>query len=436
MPKPTEVPAWNTAASNRVTPPLGIQQTGHAPNSIPSSSYENWRANLTGEWCQWVMDGTAANDATAHLVETDSAGHISCLGLEIDGNSGTPDALLEVTNATGAAAEFSGGGAAPTVVINGSTGASSLYVQAGDGQPGIQAVGNGSGPGIFAPAGAGHPGVEARGDSGSPGIEAESSDDASSHGLVTITNVDAIPGVFGLYARCSAAGGTALLGEAAPSGTTDGAGILASGGSASGSGATALRATIVGEGYACELLSPATPRRAPLYLRPIDADPTTMQDGDVWTRDTVGDNEGGMYVRERGFSRGVHATAGGYAGFFGESRSTSSTTSTSPLTKITASFGSYAPKRAGSVRLRAVAEMEKTAASNGVLEIYDVNAGSVVVSRTLEFQAGVPRDVVIETNYTLPVAGARTFRLRYSSAAVASGTISIREASLRCDGVF
>ena len=264
MPKPTEVPLWNTNATNRVNPPIGVQQAGHAPNSTPSSSYENWRSGLAGDWCQWVMDGTSADDATAHIVETNAQGEISCLGLTIDANSGSPAALLEVVNATGAAAEFTGGGAAPTLVVNGSSGDASLYVEAAAGRPAVQAVGNGSGPGVLANAGTGHPGVESAGDSGQPGVRVTSADDAGSHGLVGVTHVDAITGVYGIYARCESNGGTALLGEAALAGTTAGAGILASGGAASGSAATALRAVVVGTGYACELLSPSSPGRAPL----------------------------------------------------------------------------------------------------------------------------------------------------------------------------
>ncbi len=436
MPKPSTLPAWNTAGDNRITPPAGIQQAGHAANAAPSSSYENWRTNLTYEWCVWVNDGTSDADATAHIVETDSSGQISCLFLEIDSDTASPDAAMNVTNATGSAAEFSGGGAAPTLVVNGSTSDVAIFADAGLNQPAIRARGNGTGPGISVEAVGSAPGIDALGGNGRPGILASSSDEADAHGIRTTTDADAPVGTYGLYSSSAAAGGTAMYAEAATAGTTAGAGLFASGGSASGSAATAMRAVIVGDGYACELLSPSNPERAPLYVRGVSSDPATLQDGDVWTRSTVGDDEGGMYLRERAQTRGVHASAGGFASFLGESRSTSSTASSAESTKITASFGSYAPKRAGIVRLRAVAEMEKTTATSGVLDIYDSTAGVVVESRTIEFQAGQPRDITIETNYTLPAAGARTFLLRYASAAAASGSVSIREASLRCDGVY
>lgn len=63
--KPSKVPEWNDNATNRTEPTEPQKDTGWAFQQIPPSSWENWRANLVGQWFKWVderfSDG-ATND--------------------------------------------------------------------------------------------------------------------------------------------------------------------------------------------------------------------------------------------------------------------------------------------------------------------------------------------------------------------------------------
>lgn len=435
MPKPAELNAWNTDGSNRVVPPAGQLATGHVPEENPSSSYENWWKNITYQWSLWINDGSALASADAHIVETDGAGLISTVALEVDGDD-LGGAVLVVDNASGEAASFTAGGGGSALVANGSTGSAAIVALAAGNQAAILAQGSGTAAAVQATSHGTGPGFLGIGGSGGVGIEAESDDSAGEHGLRTLTtDGSAAANTYGQYARCEDDDGTALYAEASINGSTSGAAILASGGTATGSAATAIRASIIGDGYACELLSPSSPERAPLYIRTVTADPATRQDGDVWMRGNVG-SEGGMYIQERGFTRGVHATAGGFAGFLGESRATSSTTSTGFQTKITANFGGHDPKRAGVVHFEVAAEVEKSSSGNIELQIYDATAADSILERTIECDANTPRDITIKTAYTLPSAGDRTIQLRFRSTSIASGTVQIREASLSARGVF
>lgn len=48
--RPTSVPVWNTAGTNRVTPSGGLQAAGYATGATPVSGNFNWFKNLVYQW--------------------------------------------------------------------------------------------------------------------------------------------------------------------------------------------------------------------------------------------------------------------------------------------------------------------------------------------------------------------------------------------------
>lgn len=82
--RPSELPVWNTDATNRTTPSAGQQASGWLFQQIPPSSYENWRANLVYEWCVYVNAASPLPLEEEHLVSTDGAGHAAVFTFEVD----------------------------------------------------------------------------------------------------------------------------------------------------------------------------------------------------------------------------------------------------------------------------------------------------------------------------------------------------------------
>ncbi len=453
MPKPTYAPQWNLDGLNRITPPLLVVQRGHAPNETPSSAYENDYKHAVGEWLQWAQAGSPVALASAHIVETDANGHCALRALTLGDELALDSPLVVTAEGTTclAAGDFIGNGGALGIRVSGGAGAAGLEAQGGaDGWPGVVATGggdaaglegvggSGGGPGVRGVGSAGGAGVEATASNGGVGMSATSGNAAGEHGLEAVVDTDTV-GVYAVYARSLSDEATALLGAASATSTELAAGVHASGGPSSASLGTALRAVVVGEGCAIEALTPAAPVRAPMHIRPNDADPTDLVDGDLFMRAYDSDNEGGLYVRERSFTRGVWATEGGYAGFLGVNRTLQATSSAAGVTLVTAGFGGHAPKRTGTVRLTATCEVGRPVAGSLTLEIEDQTAGVVVLSRDIECHIASSganeRDITMKAIYNLPGIGARTFRLRLRSPGGAD-VVRAQEASLSCEGVF
>lgn len=450
MPKPSSLPAWNTAGTNRTIPPGGVQSAGHPVNDIPSSSYENWYKNLVYQWAVWANDGTSAIAATAHIVETDAAGHTGLVGLEIEGDDAAA-AALTVSNPVGVgdgvAIEATGSAGGAAMIATGGPGAPALIALGGTSdQPGVDAIGGGEGagvrgtggddggPGVIGTGTGGEAGVEGVADDSGPGVYAMSGTSSGEHAAeFVLADGGAASDVQAIRATSLDNDGIAILAAAFTNSTTAAAAIQANGGSNPASAAACFRA-VASAGYCLDTNVPSSPVRAHIHLEPVDNDPTTLDNGDIWAMAAVGP-ERGLYIREGGVTRGVWATAGGIVDALGESRAQSSTSSGAMQNKVTAAITA---KRAGVVRLHAVAEVGNSNSGQVNIDIYDVTDSVVIETREINCRVNSSdadeRDVVIETSYTLPAAGARTFALRYCDNA--GDTSRIREASLRVQGVF
>ena len=108
----------------KVDPGVGIAAEGHRPGAaFPTpAEYENYQQNRTTDWItNWVRLGTFNPDATAHLVETDSTGRAGLHGLDV-----VDDVDEIAVNVTGV------GTVVPTVLATCTTGASVFQADIGN----------------------------------------------------------------------------------------------------------------------------------------------------------------------------------------------------------------------------------------------------------------------------------------------------------------
>lgn len=125
--------------------PVGDPDQGFIPGLGISSQQVNTLFNLCGLWLDsWVLQGTSANDADAHIVETNSGGLLSAqlasigtatlgsLGLNVENMSNIFEALnVENHDPDGAGAFITAGGTGLTLTA----GDSALRATAGPGSP-------------------------------------------------------------------------------------------------------------------------------------------------------------------------------------------------------------------------------------------------------------------------------------------------------------
>lgn len=91
MAKPSTVVNW--AGDTKFDAPYETKDTKTAPAGWPTvtkgfvpgvaiaSPFVNYIVRHIQEWLEWVLDGSAAADASAHIVETSAEGNISTLGI-------------------------------------------------------------------------------------------------------------------------------------------------------------------------------------------------------------------------------------------------------------------------------------------------------------------------------------------------------------------
>lgn len=64
--KPTTIPRWNDDLTNNTEPPEAKKDAGWIFQEIPPSTWENWKAQLNGQWWKWLderlADGSDENE--------------------------------------------------------------------------------------------------------------------------------------------------------------------------------------------------------------------------------------------------------------------------------------------------------------------------------------------------------------------------------------
>jgi hypothetical protein len=138
--------------------------------------------------------------------------------------------------------------------------------------------------------------------------------------------------------------------------------------------------------------------------------------------------------------RGLWSSRNGYAHLWvaGTDSSTSATAISVPAT----AFGAYnQPKRTGTVVLEWVGEVGRTGTCQITVDIVDVSAGLIVATRTYNlYQSGAgvyERTETIRHLYTLPAAGARTWRVDITkTGGGGADVVRVRNNSLEVRGVY
>lgn len=444
-PSPAVRPRWDTGGANRVTPSGGKIALGWEGGEAPSSSYFNWWQFETGEITAWVLDGSSAGAADAHIVETDASGFTSVRQLTALGPTG---------DNYGVAGQ--GSGIAPGVTGlggNGNAGGSGDTLNGGFGVRGI----SGSGTGVAGVLGIGrsggnHPGVHGVGAGTSAGVYGASTSTSGTGiegqgGSVSGVGVHGIGGGSGAGVRGDGgAGGPGVWGVTPD--TTAAYGVLGSTSSGSDADCAGVRGTGIGDamgvfgrsvdGYGV-VAEAGNAVRSSLRVVPQSADPSTAANGDIAYVDdgTVSD----LRARVRAGWRSVmwrtlgqcHAHA--YEG--GPIDSNDSVLWADICEPdLVAPFD---PRVAGDVLIRVTGEVLRDGSDSDIqLQIFDDTANVSVGTRgVILFQTGneYERDISWEMIYTLPAPGPRQFTMRFRRSG-GSDIVSIRNVMVTIDGVF
>lgn len=95
MAKPSDLPVWNTDATNRAEPTVGRQAAGFSTSDTPTSLELNWWFNLVYEWTAYV-DDLVSNAFTWVALHTFQA------GIVVTQSTSNGTAITATANGTGA----------------------------------------------------------------------------------------------------------------------------------------------------------------------------------------------------------------------------------------------------------------------------------------------------------------------------------------------
>lgn len=436
--------------------PDGAAEEGFIPGSANPSAAEHvndW-LNRAAKLIHWVYQGSYTGDPDAHIVETDSAGKTQLQRLRVEPTGGSTD-TVEILGKVGIGQQYAltvegldcYGGAC----FFNSNVAEGISVGGGPMSYAVWAIGSFAGGG----------GIRAEGQAGWSGGYFESTDaDAiqawatgngnglqahaggtGAYGLWGDGNTlgDGVYGTggatsgYGVVGECLDTFYAGVLGRSAAAGQVSAAGVMGEGrGDAAGGYLYAS-----GNGWGAVLSAYGT--RAPLLLNARFDDPSDTTDGQLFLRG--GEGGSGYHFKIRsGEWRGVWSSRNGYCHAYipGDDVSTSATTIGVPAT----AFGAYnQPKKVGKVVLFWVGEVGRTGTCQITVDIVDVTGGVIVASRTFAlYQSGAgvyERTEVLRHHYTLPAAGARTWRVDITkSGGGGADVVRVRNQSLEVRGVF
>lgn len=442
-------PAGADPWSNQLTKVTAPTATGDGftPETGIVAEYANAELNVLSQWANWLSFGSNAAGLDAHVIETDAAGTATIaamlLGntlsavrpLTVDPN--TPgagaSAIFRATNAAGSQSESTGNVAAAIGICTGAA-AGVQGQNIGGGGAGVEGAGDGVGPGVQGTGGdSGDGGVFQGGATAGNGVVGNAI--ASFFGVVG-NGASGSPGGGGVI------GNAAMNDQAGVAGLQNSVGADPSIGSSSAVVGVALSATAVhgksqtGYGVWAES-DTTTPSRAALHLEPQDGDPSNILEGDVFYHSA----EDQLKARINGTTMGIWATGHGYAYLYGENQAQVDVSVTTFTSVITQAFvGTYEPKEnlAGMTATVCFEFGSDTAGTSFQWRLRDNTAGVDVIASRLEevHHAGAvanDRYLTAKVQYTIPLAGARSFSLQIRS--VDGFAISrIRRASIEFTG--
>jgi hypothetical protein len=306
----------------------------------------------------------------------------------------------------------------------------------GGGGPGISGTGDGAGSGVVGTGGAtGEGGTFTGGATSGAGVSGTAIGAFFGVAGVSSATSSGAGGVSGTATRNDSTGvsGLALVAGANPLSESASA-VLGLGVDASGVYGKSTN------GYGVWAESDSTsPARAALHIEPQDASPTTVIEGDVWFDSA----EEQLKIRQDGTTMGLWSTGHGYLYLFGENVAQVDNTSTTYTDVLTASFAAKQQPREAFCIATVTVNFEFGASSAGQSfewKLIDDTASPKVdvFATSIEevYVAGADaedRYLTMKTQYTIPLAGARAFKLQIASV---DGFITsrIRKASIEITG--
>lgn len=416
---PAGADPWSGMAT-KVTSPTATT-TGQTPETGWVAEYINDELNVLSEWVEWLSFGSFAAGLDAHVIETDTDGFTAVAQVVVGGTASVAGiAALDVTE--------NAGGAVTTSQFRNTTDGFAILATASGTDEVIRATQSGTGAAIVAQIVAGN-GNAVEGTGFGTGAGVTGTPGATGDGVigtctgsgkfgVSGSSSAANPNSFGVHGQAAqtAAGGVFGRNVNAGADTTNSlhSGVL--GVSTDSTGVFAISTN----GYALWAQSDTTtPARAPLHIEPQDADPITKLEGDIWYHS----GEDQLKGRIDGTTMGIWATGHGYAYVYGENAAQVSTDSSSEIDIITASFASnMEPREVGSLMTATVCFEfgGSTAGSAFQWNLLDFTATDDVIATRIEqvHNSGANADdryLTAKAQYTIPIAGPRTFKLQIRS---------------------
>lgn len=428
--------AWDGAPILADALMVSLAGQGLIPETPTPARALNSLLRRVAAFARWVEVGTFDADADAHVVETDATGESHLAQLEIvspaAASYGITVTATATTNGVGLIAIGGSGANGRGATLRGGTGASVGAACVGGDGGGIGVTGDG----VLGAAGGAFTGG-ATGDGLTATGGATSGRGATCLGTSTGAGVFATGGASngpGIQAQPGGTSGFGVDGRSHATSTANGAAVR---GLATADGIGVLGSAA--DGYGVVATSDTTsPTRSALRVTPQNADPTTLADGDVWHNSTTDELSARIASGNR---RLLWRTNGQCYGHAYDPGPATDNTGVTWATACAAAVGvPTAPPRTGLVRIRATCEVgrDTSAAGNIAIRLRDTTSGVTITSRTVElFQATgtYERDVVIETTYSVPAAGARNFELQFQRSG-GSDAVAIRNCSVVIDGMF
>lgn len=468
MAKPVDnVQIWGKAGVYTNGPYAGLSNLDPIPDAMAEEGFIPGSANPAAaehvnDWLNraaylldWVFKGSYAGAADEHIVETDANGKTQVQRLRVEPTVGTTD-TVEIFGKVGIGQQYAltvegldcYGGAA---YFN-STKAEALSAAGGLMSYALWAIGYG---GV-----GGGGGIRAQGQLGwSAGLfEADAADAIQAYGGGIGGAIQAFAGssaTYAIYADGVAFGdgvygfggatiGYGVVGEprddfyAGVYGKSTSTGQVSAGGVLGEGRGLAAGVVAYASGDGWGLTATSYGDRAPLLINARFDDPSDTSDGAFSVR--VEGGSGWHAKVHSGEWRGLWSSRNGYCHLWIPGADTS--TSASAICVPATAFGAYnRPKVAGTVVLEWTGEVGRTGTCQITIDIVDVSAGVIVASRTFAlYQSGAgvyERTETLRYLYTLPAAGARTWRVDITkSGGGGADVVRVRNQSLEVRGVY
>lgn len=472
--KPANVEEWASDAvytngpyagqDTKVTIPPSVAAEGAIPGDDDPMAAEHFNDYFSrmSRLVRWLYLGSSAGEADAHVLESDTDGrlnlHLLTVHPKTAGIVEALDVLIDQAGAqSGVAIRNETAFSEALYVTNtGASTANAIDAGGGDNAYAILAhpAGGMSGGGLFASASVGWTAITGQGADGEYAIRglgtntgfggrftagANATHALEADGVTNGTGIFAYGGTAsgaGVYGEARDASSPALYGASKSTANTSGVGVLGEG-RGDGSGGRFYNTT--GDGYALAITG-TIGTRAPLFIGSRTSDPANTSQGQVNVRsDEIG--AGGYHFKiYSGEWRGLWSTRNGFC-YLDVDGNTTSTTTSIAMVPASAFSSLNTPKKVGKVAVKFSGEIGRTGTCTITIDLVDVTSGVIFATANAPlYQSGAgvyERSHTLESTYTLPAAGARTWRVDMTrTGGGGADVVRCRNTHLSVSGVY